>query len=114
MSSDAKWLLDMFKVQMLALKNDCRKRMHPDKFEKISACAWAISEVELAVNDYTGYISVSLIREILRMFLDDYKKYYSVNRVRNIRFLYASQMIQSLLNFTDMYIETKDPNIEYY
>lgn len=106
MSSDAKWLLDMFEMQKEVLWNKYKKGMHPDKIERISYCRSAITEVLMAINDYSGYISVSLIRDVLKMLLDDYKRYYSSNREIHKKFLYSAQMIESLLSFTDMYIET--------
>ena len=105
MSDDAAWLLDLFKIQLEVLKTEMLDgRMRKDRLDKLSYSAWAINETLLAVNEYSGYVCVSLIREVLNMQYYDYKSYYERNKERHIRYKYASEIIKNLLNLTEGYI----------
>lgn len=105
MSNDAIWVMDLFQMQLGAIRTELKdKKIKRDKFDKFSYSSWAICETLRCIGDYTGYISVGLIREILKMQLYDYEKYYNDNPEKHLRYKYAAEMIESLLNLTGGYI----------
>ena len=101
MNNDAMWIIEVFQMQLGALRNELEnKRLKRDKFDKYSYGAWAITETFLAIDDYSGYVTVGLIREILQMQLIDYTCYYKNNKERHIRYKYAAEMIENLMELT--------------
>lgn len=105
MSNDALWLIELFKIQSDILKTELSNpRIRREKFDKFSYSAWAISETLLIIGDYSGYVGVGFIREVLKMQIYDYEKYYNDNQERHIRYMYAADMIQKLLDLTGGYI----------
>lgn len=105
MSEDAKWIVDLFKMQLGCLKNQLMDgKLTYDRFDELSYESWAIEETLLAINDYQGYVSVKLIREILRLQLHDYQFYGSSNKPAHRKFNFAAEMIKELLDLTRGYV----------
>ncbi len=98
MNNDAKWIIEIFQLQLAALRKELSNpKIRRDKFDKYSYSSWAIVETLLAIDDYSGYVTVGLIREILTLQLLDYESYYNRNKERHIKYKYAHDMIENLL-----------------
>lgn len=98
MTNDAKWIIEIFQLQIASLRKELTNpRLRPDKFDKYSYSSWAVVETLLAIDDYSGYITVGTIKEILDMQLVDYEHYYNSNKELHIKYKYARDMIQNLL-----------------
>lgn len=99
------WLMELLQMQLEALKDALTNvRLRRDRFDKFSYSSWAITETLLAIDDYSGYVCVGTIREILTMQLHDYKSYYNRNKEKNIKYMYAAEIIEYLLTLTEGYI----------
>jgi len=106
MSDDVLWFIDIFQMQLGSLRVAMAdKKVRRDKFDKFSYCSWAITETLLIVNDYSGYIDINVIREILTMQLEDYMKYSSDVKESNEKYMYAAEMIEQLLKLIGGYFE---------
>ena len=105
MNNDAKWVIEMFQLQLAVLRKELSNpRIKRDKFDKYSYSSWAIVETLLAIDDYSGYVTVGLIREILTMQLSDYDSYYRRNPDKHLKYKYAHDMIENLLELVGGWI----------
>lgn len=105
MSDNALWILDLLQIQIQILQRDLlNKRVKRELFDKYSYRSWALTETMLVIDDYSGYVNTSVIQEVLTMQLDDYLRYYNTNPKMQIKYLYASQVIESLLKIAGGYV----------
>lgn len=107
MSEDALWLVDLFQMQLGSLRGELSDpRIRRDKFDKFSYSAWAITETMLSIDDYSGFVEASTIREILKMQFHDYTNYYinSRNKELSIKYKYAADMVEYLYTLTEGYV----------
>lgn len=105
MTDNAIWILDLIQMQRLSFRKQMfNERITKQRFDKYSYCSWSLDETIRAIGDYTGYVTVGIIREILKMQLDDYTKYYNSNTIMHEKYSYAADTIEQVLKLTEGYV----------
>ena len=101
MSEEALWLMDLFKMQYVSLKDTMASgKIRRDLFDKMSYSAWAVSESIRAINELNGWVDEYAIAEILQIQLDHYIRFGSTNKECHKKYIYAADMIEQLIKLT--------------
>lgn len=106
MTDDAEYILDLFRVQLNSFAAELvNTNIRRERFDKFSYSSWAIQETVNAISDYEkfGYVSVSVIRSILKEQQRSYEMWYNSNMERHIRYKYALETVEYLLRLTGGY-----------
>lgn len=106
MTSDAMYLIDIFRMQLESLKWQLTDpRIRKERFDKFSYSAWAIQETLDAIDEYDdGCLTVSVIYNILAFQREEYDRYYRRNKTIHYKYKHARNIASELLNMASEYL----------
>lgn len=111
MNDDAMYVIDLLNIQRDVLRKALTdKQIRRDKFDRFSYSAWVIEETLETIAQYGSkqYISVGVIRELLKEQARDYDKYCKSNKDNTIRYQSAVDMTEYLLQLTGGFINESE------